>query len=337
MSAMGKAVRDSLKRPLRDLRISVTDRCNFRCSYCMPRDVFDGDWPFLPKDMMLSYEEMVDVAKAAVELGVSKIRLTGGEPLLRKDIASLVQMLRQAIPDVELAMTTNGSLLSRHAASLTAAGLDRITVSLDALDPDLFQRLSDSTTNVDDVLTGIEAALAAGLTPLKLNCVVRRGLNEDQIIEIVERFKGRDIVIRFIEFMDVGNTNSWRLKDVVTSEEIFNILSAYYDLLPVVSTDDTGVARLWEDSQSGQRIGIISSISDPFCGDCCRVRLSADGRLFTCLFSSAGHDLRGVLRSGGDLRAAIDGIWIRRDDRFSEERSESTHDKLKVEMSYLGG
>ena len=336
-STAGNEVIDLLGRPLRDLRISVTDRCNFRCSYCMPRDVFDGDWPFLPRAEMLSYEEMTEVAAAAAELGVHKIRLTGGEPLLRRDISTLVSMLRARLPEVELAMTTNGSLLSDHAEQLASAGLDRITISLDAIEPALFCKLSDSTTDLQDVLDGIEAAVEAGLTPVKLNCVVRRGLNEDQMIPIIERFRGRGIIIRFIEFMDVGNTNAWRFDQVVSADEMLAMLGETYDLQPIVQPPEAGVARIWQDVASGQHIGIIASITQPFCGDCTRARLSADGQLFTCLFSAAGHDLKTALRQGADIGSLISQIWNARSDRFSELRTEETPPAPRVEMSYIGG
>ena len=327
-------LRDARGRPLRDLRISVTDRCNMRCRYCMPREVFGPDFPFLPRTDILSYEEIDRLARLFITLGVEKIRLSGGEPLLRKDLPELISML--ALHGVEIAMTTNGVLLPRYAPALSAAGLDRVTVSLDALDESTFAAITDSGHTVAAVLAGIEAAESVGLGPIKINTVVKKGVNEDEILDLVERFSTRDIATRFIEYMDVGTTNGWAMEDVVTADEIRTILS---DLEPIPSQYEGEVAKRYRLPQGGE-VGLITSVTEPFCGDCTRARLSADGHLYTCLFASQGLDLLTPMRDGAsndDLLALIESCWIARDDRYSEIRAESSPSRVRVEMSYIGG
>ena len=327
-------LRDARGRPLRDLRISVTDRCNMRCRYCMPREVFGPDFPFLPRTDILSYEEIDRLARLFITLGVEKIRLSGGEPLLRKDLPELISML--ALHDVEIAMTTNGVLLPRYAPALSAAGLDRVTVSLDALDESTFAAITDSGHTVAAVLAGIEAAESVGLGPIKINTVVKKGVNEDEILDLVERFSTRDIATRFIEYMDVGTTNGWAMEDVVTADEIRTILS---DLEPLPSQYEGEVAKRYRLPQGGE-VGLITSVTEPFCGDCTRARLSADGHLYTCLFASQGFDLLTPMREGAtddDLLALIESCWVARDDRYSEIRAEASPSRVRVEMSYIGG
>jgi len=334
----GEAPRDRLSRPLRDLRISVTDRCNFRCPYCMPREIFGDSWSFLPRAEILSFEEIERLARVFVELGVRKLRLTGGEPLLRRDIDRLVRGLA-ALPDVDLALTTNGSLLDQHAERLRAAGLGRITVSLDALDDAAFHRLNDAPFDVASVLRGIAAAERAGFSPLKINAVVVRGVNDDAVLPLVERFRGSGHVLRFIEYMDVGTTNGWRRDQVVPASELVGLIGRAHPLEPIAPAYRGEVARRWRFRDGGGEIGFIASVSEPFCGDCTRARLSAEGRLFTCLFARSGHDLRGPLRSGesdAQLADRIARIWSGRGDRYSELRSASTA-ASRPEMSYLGG
>lgn len=331
-------VLDTRGRTLRDLRISVTDRCNMRCRYCMPREVFGADFPYLPRADVLTYEEIDRLVGLFVTLGVEKIRLTGGEPLLRKDLSTLVSML--SMHGVEIAMTTNGVLLPRYAPALSAAGLDRVTVSLDAIDEATFAEITDSGHTVAAVLAGIEAAESVGLGPIKINTVVKRAVNEDEILPLVERFSNRDIAVRFIEYMDVGSCNGWSRAEVVSRDEILRLLHTEFALEPVVAQELGEVARRWRHVDGGGEIGIISSVSEPFCGDCCRARLSADGHLYTCLFASAGHDLKEPLRAGAsdsELRELVTGIWQGRSDRYSEERAEMTEDVQRIEMSYIGG
>lgn len=339
----GEAVTDTRGRPLRDLRISVTDRCNFRCTYCMPREVFGTDHAFLPQSALLSFEEITRVAEVALSQGVRKIRLTGGEPLLRKQIERLVAMLAQLrTPDgkaPEITLTTNGTLLARKAAMLAEAGLDRVTVSLDALDNKIFQAMSDSGVSVETVLSGIEAAASAGLTPVKVNMVVRRGMNDAQILPMARHFRGSGHILRFIEYMDVGNTNGWRMDEVITGAEIVRLIGAEYPLSPARAHYRGEVAARWAYDDGAGEIGLITSVSQPFCGDCTRLRLSPEGRLFTCLFAEQGHDIRSLLRSGGtdqDLRDRLAGIWQVRSDRYSEVRGKAHRDN-KIEMSYIGG
>jgi cyclic pyranopterin phosphate synthase len=330
---------DTLGRALRDLRISVTDRCNFRCVYCMPKEVFGRDYEFLGRDQLLSFEEIERVARAFARQGVRKVRLTGGEPLVRRGIEELVAML-VAIPDVEVTMTTNGALLAQQAQALAGAGLSRVTVSLDSLDDEVFRAMNDVDFPVARVLEGIDAAAAAGLAPIKVNMVVKRGVNEDGVLAMAERFRGTGHVLRFIEYMDVGHSNGWRLDDVVTAQEIVAAIDTEFPLEAIPENYPGEVARRWRYGDGAGEIGVIASVTQPFCGACTRARLSADGRLYTCLFAVRGHDLRALVRGGAsaaELEHEIAGIWTRRGDRYSEIRSESTVGLPKVEMSYIGG
>jgi GTP 3',8-cyclase len=330
---------DTLGRPVRDLRISVTDRCNFRCIYCMPKEVFGRDYPFLPRAELLTFEEIERVARVFAGLGVEKIRITGGEPLVRRDLETLVGLLAR-LEGLDLTLTTNGSLLAGKAAALEKAGLKRITVSLDSLDDGVFRAMNDVDFPVTRVLEGIDAALAAGLAPVKVNVVVKRGLNEESVLPIARHFRGTGVVLRFIEFMDVGHSNGWRLDDVVPSAEIVAAIDAELPLEPVEPAYRGEVANRWRYRDGSGEIGVISSVTQPFCGDCTRARLSADGRVYTCLFAVKGHDLRALLRDGAsdeELTAAIADIWRARTDRYSELRSAATADLQKVEMSYIGG
>ena len=330
---------DRLGRPIRDLRVSVTDRCNFRCVYCMPKEVFGRDYPFLPRAELLTFEEIERVARTAAGLGVEKIRVTGGEPLLRRDVETLVGMLA-GIPGLDLTLTTNGALLAQKARALRDAGLDRITVSLDSLDDDVFRGMNDVDFPVERVLAGIDAALAAGLAPVKVNAVVKRGVNDDGIVAMARAFRGTGAVLRFIEYMDVGHSNGWRLDDVVPAAEIVAAIDAEYPLEPVEPGYRGEVASRWRYRDGGGEIGVISSVTQPFCRDCTRARLSADGKLYTCLFAVRGHDLRALLRGGAsdeELAEALRGIWSARTDRYSELRSAQTAGLEKVEMSYIGG
>jgi cyclic pyranopterin phosphate synthase len=341
----GLPVLDARRRPLRDLRISVTDRCNFRCVYCMPREAFGADHAFLPRSEILTFEEIARLAAVFARLGVHKLRLTGGEPLVRRDLPALVAMLARIPGITDLSMTTNGTLLAEHARALAAAGLQRVTVSLDALDDPTFARMSDTRVPVSRVLAGIEAAEAAGLGPVKVNMVVKRGWNDDQVLPMARRFHGTGRILRFIEYMDVGHTNGWRLDEVVPASELLERLSGELPLEPMAPTARGEVAQRYRYADGSGEIGIIASVTQPFCGDCVRARLSADGRLFTCLFAVAGRDLRGLLR-GGDgqaaladeaLEAALRRTWATRDDEYSERRSAETVGLPKVEMSYIGG
>ena len=325
---------DRLGRPLKDLRISVTDRCNFRCRYCMPREVFGKDFPFLERAGIMSFEEIDRLAGIFIDLGVEKIRLTGGEPLLRKNLPDLISML--SMRGVEIAMTTNGVLLPRYAPALSAAGLDRVTVSLDAIDESTFAAITDSGHTVASVIAGIEAAESVGLGPIKINTVVKKNSNEDEILDLVERFSSRDIAIRFIEYMDVGTTNGWSMEEVVTAEEIRSIIGVDEQITPDKKSD---VAKRYRLPKGGE-VGVISSVTEPFCGNCTRARLSADGRLFTCLFSSRGTDLLTMMRAGltdKELAKAIETTWRNREDRYSEIRSEQASTSNRIEMSYIGG
>jgi cyclic pyranopterin phosphate synthase len=329
---------DRLGRPLRDLRISVTDRCNFRCRYCMPRERFGENHTFLPRRAYLSFEEIEKVVTACRPLGLEKVRITGGEPLLRPDLHDLISRISST--GVEVALTTNASLLSGQAPRLADAGLDRVTVSLDALDPKIHSQMTDSSIPVEVVLGGIDAALEAGLSPVKVNCVVQRGVNETEVAPLVRRFKGTGVTVRFIEYMDVGRTNGWQLGQVVSSTDLLGYLQEEFELEPVEGSRPSDVARRWAHSDGSGEIGFISSVSEPFCGDCVRARLSADGRLHTCLFASGGHDLRAIIHNGANgeaLSEAVAAIWSRRDDRYSEVRSEETSALPRVEMSYIGG
>ena len=335
----GPLLTDRLGRPVRDLRISVTDRCNFRCVYCMPREVFGADHVFLDRAELLTFEEITRLARIFAVVGVRKIRLTGGEPLIRKDLDRLIGMLAD-IPDLDIALTTNGSLLPRMAESLAQAGLDRITVSLDSLDDDRFHAINDVRFSVARVLEGIEAAAAAGLDPVKINMVVKRGMNDLDVVPMAEHFRGTGHIVRFIEYMDVGTTNGWRLDDVVPTSEILGAISARFPVEPLDSGYRGEVARRYRYVDGGGEIGFISSVTQPFCGDCTRARISSEGKLFTCLFAGDGHDLRELLRAGADddvLEAAIRDVWRNRGDRYSELRSAATAGLSRVEMSYIGG
>jgi cyclic pyranopterin phosphate synthase len=330
---------DTFGRPIRDLRISVTDRCNFRCEYCMPRSVFDKDYQFLARSELLSFEELVRIARIFHGLGVRKIRITGGEPLLRRNVDKLIGALR-TIDDLELTLTSNGVLLPRLAPKLAAAGLHRVTVSLDALDDATFQKIADVDLPVADVLAGIEAAHDAGLAPVKVNMVVKRGVNDDQIVTMAERFRGSGHILRFIEFMDVGHSNGWRLDQVVPSREVIARIGAHYPLEPVDPNYSGEVAERWRYVDGAGEIGVISSVTQAFCRDCSRIRLSTEGKLFTCLFASEGHDLRTPLRAGAsdaELAQLIRTVWQARSDRYSEIRKDNTHDLKRIEMSYIGG
>ncbi|OZC87955.1 GTP 3',8-cyclase MoaA [Rhodococcus sp. 06-418-5] len=333
--------RDVRGRPLRDLRISVTDRCNFRCVYCMPRSEFGPDHEFLKTAKLLSFEEIDRVARAAADIGIRKVRLTGGEPLLRTGIVSLVERL-SAIDGIDLAMTTNGSLLGAHAAKLVDAGLGRVTVSLDSTDPATFARMSDTRVPVQTVLDGIDAAVDAGMSPVKVNVVVRRGVNEDSILTLAERFKGTGVVVRFIEYMDVGATNRWELSQVMDVQAIVETIGRVHPLVRVEAVYDGEVATRYRYLDGSGEIGVIGSVSEPFCGTCTRARLSADGKVYTCLFSSTGTDLRALVRSGAsqdELVSRLTALWVRRDDRYSELRAETNEDPVRdrIEMSYIGG
>ncbi|KAF1020607.1 MAG: GTP 3',8-cyclase [Paracidovorax wautersii] len=341
----GGELLDTRQRPLRDLRISVIDRCNFRCSYCMPKEVFGKDYRYLPHEALLSFEEITRLAQLFAAQGTRNIRLTGGEPLLRKNIEELVRQLAQVRTadgqPLDLTLTTNGSLLARKARALREAGLARVTVSLDALDDATFRRMNDVDFPVADVLDGIAAAQAAGLGPIKVNMVVKRGVNDHEAVALARHFRGTGVVLRFIEFMDVGSTNGWRMDDVVPSQELLARLRAHWELVPLQASAPGETAQRWAYADGGGEVGFISSVSHAFCGDCNRARLSTEGRLYLCLFASQGHDLRSLLRDGAsDARIvqAIAGIWGNRADRYSELRGQAAPAaRPRVEMSYIGG
>jgi cyclic pyranopterin phosphate synthase len=332
---------DAFGRPLRDLRISVTDRCNFRCTYCMPKEVFGHDYRFLDRRELLDFEEITRLARAAVSLGVHKLRLTGGEPLIRRGIEDLVAMLSEL--DAEVTLTTNASLLPRKAQALKDAGLDRITVSLDSMDDATFRAMNDVDFPVERVLEGIRAAQAAGL-PVKVNSVIRRGVNEKEIVPLARHFRETLHILRFIEFMPVGETNHWHTEEVVSAAEIVELIGAEFPIEPVEANYRGEVAQRWRYKDGSGEIGIIASVTQPFCGDCTRSRISAEGKLYTCLFAVRGHDLRALIRSGAsdeDLAAKLAEIWRVRGDRYSELRAQNAVDpatgERKVEMSYIGG
>ncbi len=330
---------DTFKRPLRDLRVSVTDRCNFRCVYCMPKEVFGKDFQFLPRGEILSFEEIERLVRVFVGLGVQKVRLTGGEPLVRRNIERLVEMLAN-VTDLDLTLTTNGSLLASKARALRDAGLKRVTVSLDSLDDDVFKKMNDVDFPVARVLEGMDAADAAGLAPLKVNMVVKRGLNEASILPMARHFRGSGRILRFIEYMDVGSSNGWRLNDVVSAREIVATIDRELPLEPIEKNYPGEVAERWRYRDGTGEIGVIASVTQAFCADCTRARLSADGSLYTCLFATQGHDLRGLVRSDAtdaEIAGAIAGIWTSRDDRYSEMRSAETAGLKKIEMSFIGG
>jgi len=332
-------VLDTLGRPVRDLRISVTDRCNFRCVYCMPREIYGRGYQFLERRQLLTFEEIERLSRVFASLGVEKIRLTGGEPLLRRELERLVEMLA-AIPGVDLTLTTNGSLLPQKARVLADAGLRRVTVSLDSLDDQVFEAMNDAGVPVERVLAGIEAAAAAGLSPVKVNMVVKRGANEESVLPMARYFRGSGHILRFIEYMDVGHTNGWRLDEVVSAAEIVATIGAELPLEPIEPNYAGEVARRYRYRDGGGEIGVIASVTEPFCGTCTRARLSAEGRLYTCLFATEGHDLRALIRGGAsesDLAERIGRVWRARGDRYSELRSAETADLPKIEMSYIGG
>ena len=336
--AMKSVVVDTRGRYLRDLRLSVTDRCNFRCRYCMPAEIFNRDYVFLRRNLLLSFEELTTLARAFQQLGVQKIRLTGGEPLLRKGIEELVAMLVEAT-GCEVTLTTNGSLLARKAAALASAGLARITVSLDSIDDDVFQAMNDVGFPVGAVIEGIEVAAAAGL-PVKVNAVVKRGVNDHGAVDMAGYFRGTGHILRFIEYMDVGATNGWCLDDVVPAAELIRAIDAVFPIRPVVPNYRGEVARRWQYVDGRGEIGFIASVTQPFCATCTRARISAEGMLYTCLFATDGTDLRTLLRAGADeeqIVRAVQRIWEARTDRYSEIRSEATVALPKVEMSYIGG
>jgi len=330
---------DRLGRPLRDLRISVTDRCNFRCVYCMPKEVFGKDYAFLERRELLTFEEIARLARIFSGLGAEKVRLTGGEPLVRRNLEQLIELLA-AIPGLDLTLTTNGSFLARKARALKAAGLKRITVSLDALDDAVFRRLNDVDFPVAKVLEGIEAAAAAGLAPIKVNMVVKRGENDASILPMARHFRESGHILRFIEYMDVGHTNGWRMDDVVPAREIVERIGREWPLEPIDPNYPGEVAERWRYRDGRGEIGVIASVTQAFCRTCTRVRLSTEGQLYTCLFATSGHDLRALVRGGAsdeDIRAAVSGIWARRADRYSEIRTSQTARLQKIEMSYIGG
>jgi GTP 3',8-cyclase len=329
---------DTRAREMRDLRISVTDRCNFRCTYCMPREVFDAGYRFLPHEAILSFEEIARLARVFVGLGVQKIRLTGGEPLVRRHLYRLVEMLAKL--DVEVTLTTNGSLLAAQAPSLARAGLRRVTVSLDSLDDATFRAMNDADFPVAKVLEGIDAAAAAGLGPVKINMVVKRGVNDRGIVPMAERWRGSGHILRYIEYMDVGSTNGWRMDDVVPSSEIIKMISSAWPLEAIDPNYRGEVAERWRYLDGAGEIGVISSVTQAFCSSCTRMRLSTEGSLYTCLFAHAGHDLKRLVRAGAsddELRNEIAAVWQRRADRYSEVRTSQTSRPKKVEMSYIGG
>lgn len=340
-SASAPSPRDRFGRPLHDLRISVTDRCNFRCTYCMPKEVFNSDYVFLERSRLLTFEEIERLVRVFVDLGVVKLRLTGGEPLLRRHLENLISQLAQ-IPGIEdICLTTNGSLLTDEVAMrLAGAGLNRVTISLDGLDNEVFQSLSDVQRPVDEVLAAIDHAAAAGLGPVKVNMVVKRGANENQILPMAEHFRGSGHILRFIEYMDVGNANDWKLDEVLPAEEVLRMIDGQWPIEPAEPNYQGEVARRWRYRDGQGELGVIASVTQPFCGGCHRVRLSADGMLYTCLFASEGHDLKGLIRSGADdaaLRRDLIRLWKDRGDRYSELRTEETSQIKKVEMSYIGG
>jgi len=331
--------RDRLGRPMRDLRISVTDRCNFRCVYCMPKEVFGRDFQFLDRKSLLTFEEITRVARIFQRLGIEKIRLTGGEPLVRRNLEKLIEQLA-AIDGLDLTLTTNGSLLPQKAAALRLAGLQRVTVSLDSLDDAVFRAMNDVDFPVARVLQGIDAAESAGLTPVKINMVVKRGVNDQSIVPMARFFRERGQILRFIEYMDVGHSNGWKMDQVVTAAEIVSRIDRELPLEPVDPNYRGEVARRWRYRDGSGEIGTIASVTQAFCGDCTRARISAEGQIYTCLFATAGHDLRAQLRAGASddaIQQWIEGVWSARADRYSEIRSEHTARTQKIEMSYIGG
>ena len=338
-------ITDTQQRPLRDLRISVTDRCNLRCTYCMPREIFGKDFVFLPRDELLDFEEIERVARLFVQLGVHKIRLSGGEPLMRHGIERLIEKLAKLTDidgqPVDIALTTNGVMLAKKAQTLKDAGLSRLTVSLDGLSDETFKRMSDSATSVATVLDGISSAQAVGLRPVKVNMVVKRGVNEHEVIPLLNHFRHTGIILRFIEFMDVGSTNGWRMNDVLTAQEILESIQAHYPIQAIAPNYNGEVAKRWAFNEGSGEFGIVASVTQAFCHDCSRLRLSTDGKLFTCLFATNGVDLRDPLRRGADdeaLRQLITRTWAQRTDRYSLDRHDGKAlPGRKIEMSYIGG
>jgi cyclic pyranopterin phosphate synthase len=345
-AGQGAMLLDRLSRPLRDLRISVTDRCNFRCTYCMPAEIFGERYEFLPRPEILSFEEMLRLARLMAPFGVEKVRITGGEPLLRHDLPHLIQGLREMDGIRDIAMTTNGTLLKRMAGTLHRAGLTRMTISLDSLDEAVFSRMNGDKLNVATVLEGIETAETVGFDSIKINCVVQKGVNDHTLVDLARHFKGSGHIVRFIEFMDVGTKNAWEMKHVLPADELVAMIDAELPIEPLEPNYQGEVARRWRYRDGEGEIGLITSVSRPFCGDCTRARLTTDGQLVTCLFASGGTDLRTPMRAGvsdEELSALIRGVWQKRGDRYSEERSAAMEDggeapaRDKVEMSYIGG
>ena len=329
---------DRRDRPVRDLRISVTDRCNFRCTYCMPREIFGKDYEFLPRSELLTFEEIAELVRVFVDRGVEKVRITGGEPLLRKGIEALIAMIKPIPGVADLTLTTNASLLARKAQMLADAGLDRVTVSLDSLDDPTFQKMNDAGFGVKPILEAIDVAAEAGLAPIKVNCVVQRGVNEHAVVDMARYFRGTGHIVRFIEYMDVGTANGWRLDDVVPAAEIISTIDEFFPVEPVDPDYLGEVANRYRYKDGQGEIGVIASVTQPFCGSCTRARVSSEGVLYTCLFATKGEDLRTALRSGVDVREVLDRVWGDRDDRYSELRSSQTvRIGSPVEMSYIGG
>ena len=331
--------KDAFQRQIRDLRISVTDRCNFRCIYCMPKEFFGREYEFLKRVELLTFEEIARLTRIFNTLGAKKVRITGGEPLIRRDIEDLISLL-STIPDLDLTLTTNGSLLAQKASALKDAGLKRVTVSLDALDDETFKAMNDVNFPVESVLKGIEAASEVGLNPVKINMVVKRGINENSILPMVRHFRKSGHILRFIEYMDVGTTNGWRLDQIVSINEILGIIDNEFPIEPLEPNYQGEVAKRWVYKDGAGEIGVIASVTSPFCGNCTRIRLSAEGRLYTCLFGTEGTDLRGLIRGGktnDDISDFIFDVWQKRNDRYSEIRSSKTAELKRVEMSYIGG
>ncbi|MDG5471884.1 GTP 3',8-cyclase MoaA [Jeotgalibacillus sp. ET6] len=337
---MTDPVRDVYSRPLRDIRISVTDQCNFRCSYCMPAEIFGPDFAFLPKEAYLSFDEICQLVRSMAELGVEKVRLTGGEPLLRKDLHELIEKLYTIDGIQDIALTTNAMMLPKYAEKLKAAGLQRVNVSMDAIEEDVFKKMNGRNVSTKPVLKGIAAALNAGLE-VKINMVVQKGVNDDQIIPMARYFKGRNITLRFIEFMDVGSTNGWKLSSVVTKKEIIERLNEQFEVTPLDEAYYGEVASRYRYVGTTSEVGVISSVSDSFCSTCTRARISADGRFYTCLFASQGFDLKAFMRTASSYEEVTEKIallWNKRKDRYSDERTEETaKNRKKIEMSYIGG
>lgn len=336
--AEGSALVDALGRPMRDLRISVTDRCNFRCQYCMPKEIFGPNFAFLPRSAVLSFEEIARLARLSAALGVRKFRLTGGEPTLRAQLPTLVGMLRE-VPGIEIAMTTNGTMLKTLAAPLRDAGLDRVTVSLDSIDDAVFRSMNDMDFPVAMVLEGIDAAAAVGL-PVKINAVVRRGVNDHTLLDLAGRFRGTPHTVRFIEFMDVGTTNGWKMDEVLPASDLVRMIDERWPLEPIEAAYTGEVAQRYRYRDGAGEVGVITSVTQPFCGTCTRLRLSAEGKIYTCLFAADGVDLREAMRAGASdeaLTSLLESTWRAREDRYSALRSQSTPGLRKVEMSYIGG